>query len=301
MKGISSKAAGSLVNKKLFNKGSELQNEEFSDGIGLEWYDVMARTYDPQIGRFIQVDPIADEEDQESWSVYHYSYNNPIRFNDPDGEAPTDITIRGKNNSSVTIKTDLINVSVDASSIVGDFGGNYAIGGNEILIAALDIVGIIDPTGLADVAAATLEAKQGNWGSMILSGLGVIPYVGDLGKIGKVEKHVKTIDKAVSEAKSAKQLLKEGRMGKQERLLELGKEPKLGKADKGWIKQEKNAVDAGKRTNIRNPPGKDLAHKRGKEAAKGYSYKHSHLQDKDIHRRQHKYDNNGKKNKENPN
>ena len=81
----------------------------------------------------------------------------------------------------------------------------------------------------------------------------------------------------------------------------MSNDPKLGKADRGWLKQEKNAVDAGKRTNMRNPPGKDLAHKRGKEAAKGYSYKHSHLQDKDLHRRQHKYDNNGRKNKENPN
>ncbi len=52
---------------------------------------------------------------------------------------------------------------------------------------------------------------------------------------------------------------------------------------------------------MRNPPGKDLAHSRGKEAAKGYSYKHSNLQDKDLHKRQHKYDNNGRKNKENPN
>jgi len=36
----------------------------------------------------MQVDPIADEENQESWSVYHYSYNNPILFNDPDGKNP---------------------------------------------------------------------------------------------------------------------------------------------------------------------------------------------------------------------
>jgi RHS repeat-associated protein len=208
MTGISSKAAGLVSNKKLFNKGSELQKEEFSDGNGLEWYDVLARTYDAQLGRFMQVDPIADEDEQELWSVYHYSYNNPIRFNDPDGEAPTDITIRGKNNSSVTIKTDLIDVSVDAGSIVGDFGGNYTLGGKDVLIATLDIVGIIDPTSVADVAAATLEAKQGNWGSAFLSGLGVIPLFGDLGKVGKIGKHVKTIENAVALAKAEKRAAK---------------------------------------------------------------------------------------------
>jgi len=51
---------------------------------------------------------------------------------------------------------------------------------------------------------------------------------------------------------------------------------------------------------MRNPPGKDLAHERGSEAAKGYFYKHSKLQNKADHKIQHKYYNNGRKNKERP-
>ncbi|NJM80123.1 MAG: hypothetical protein HC854_11855 [Flavobacterium sp.] len=62
---------------------------------------------------------------------------------------------------------------------------------------------------------------------------------------------------------------KAGRAGKQERLKELSNDPKLGKSDKGWIKQEMKQIERGKRKNIRNPPGKDLAHERGREAAKG--------------------------------
>ena len=42
-------------------------------------------------------------------------------------------------------------------------------------------------------------------------------------------------------------------------------------------------------------------YERGREAAKGYSYKYSNLQDRDLHRMQHKYDNNEKINKERPN
>lgn len=86
MAGISSKAAGSLENKYRFNDGSELQNKEFSDGSGLEWYDVDARFYDPQLGRFMQVDPRPDDGDQESWEPYQYALDNPISNNDPDGE-----------------------------------------------------------------------------------------------------------------------------------------------------------------------------------------------------------------------
>ncbi len=86
MAGISSKAAGTLINKKKFNEGSELQSEEFSDGSGLNWYDVDARYYDPQLGRFMQVDPKPDESGQESWVPYQYGLDNPISNNDPDGE-----------------------------------------------------------------------------------------------------------------------------------------------------------------------------------------------------------------------
>lgn len=91
MAGISSKAAPTsdcgCPNKKGFN-GNELQSKEFSDGSGLEVYDFNARTYDQQIGRFIQIDPESEEADQESWSPYHFSYSNPIRYNDPDGKWP---------------------------------------------------------------------------------------------------------------------------------------------------------------------------------------------------------------------
>ena len=87
MAGISSKAASGLENKKGYN-GNEIQNKEFNDGIGLEFYDFNARTYDQQIGRFLQIDPLSDEESQESWTSYHFTFNNPILYNDPDGKHP---------------------------------------------------------------------------------------------------------------------------------------------------------------------------------------------------------------------
>lgn len=95
MAGISSKVlnlAGNSAdcgcgNKKLFN-GNEIQNKEFIDGSGLELYDFNARTYDQQIGRFVQIDPTPEDGDQESLTPYHFSGNNPSTFNDPDGKCP---------------------------------------------------------------------------------------------------------------------------------------------------------------------------------------------------------------------
>lgn len=83
MSGINSKALsfGNPDNKCRFNGGNELQNNEFSDGSGLELYDATFRMYDAQIGRFHQIDPWA--ELSWNWSPYTFVQNNPIRYIDP--------------------------------------------------------------------------------------------------------------------------------------------------------------------------------------------------------------------------
>ncbi len=52
---------------------------------------IVQRYYDPQIGRFLSVDPVtANGNTGANFNRYWYANNNPFRFIDPDGRAPDD-------------------------------------------------------------------------------------------------------------------------------------------------------------------------------------------------------------------
>ncbi len=143
------------------------------------------------------MDPLVEQ----TMTPYQYVTNNPVRYIDPTGMVPEDITLKGKNNSSVTVKTDLVNISLDVGSLGIDFGGNYTLAGNDVLEAALDIGGLVDQTGIIDGAAAVYHGKKGDWGNAIISGASVVPG-GDLLKLVKAKKHIKTIEKAIEAVKN---------------------------------------------------------------------------------------------------
>ena len=101
MAGISSKGLsfGGNENRHRFNDGTEL-NSDF----GLNFYETKNRLYDPQIGRFWQVDEFS--EIAEEWSPFVFGYNNPISLNDPLGlfsEEPAENGGKVKELQNVTV------------------------------------------------------------------------------------------------------------------------------------------------------------------------------------------------------
>jgi RHS repeat-associated protein len=87
--GLSHKGYNTTVNstnaaeKYLFG-GKELQDDDVS-GNKLDWYDFGARNYDAALGRWMNVDPLADQFPKVT--PYNYAFNNPLSFIDMDGRS----------------------------------------------------------------------------------------------------------------------------------------------------------------------------------------------------------------------
>jgi RHS repeat-associated protein len=84
--GLSGESVGTNPNKFLYN-GKELQDDVLG-GISLGMYDYGARFYDPTIGRWMVLDPLA--HNYFSTSPYIYAIDNPVRLIDIGGAGPGD-------------------------------------------------------------------------------------------------------------------------------------------------------------------------------------------------------------------
>jgi hypothetical protein len=70
----------------------------------------------------------------------------------------------------------------------------------DVAQIALDLAGIVDPTPTADVTNAVISATRSDWSGAGLSLIGVIPYLGDLAKAGKLPRWLATMEKCIVQA-----------------------------------------------------------------------------------------------------
>ncbi|MDH6342443.1 RHS repeat-associated protein [Parabacteroides sp. PFB2-12] len=123
--------------------------KEFDDKHGLNLYDFEARYYDPALGGFLTMDPLAEK--YYSTSPYAYCLNNPMRYVDPTGMFVDDYRLqqngmielleRTKDDFDrlfVDNKPEIDPLIVKDKSILSDltldrtdYKGRYAISGNK--------------------------------------------------------------------------------------------------------------------------------------------------------------------------
>lgn len=278
-------------------------SQVLDDETGLYYYN--ARYYDPQLGRFIQPDEVISAlGDPQSYNRYSYVLNNPLKYTDPDGRAP-----------------QLSGLTYDATTgrILGGytyekFGDSIRIAKSQpperatLVLAADTLEAAADAT--YDPRVGKIETAQLYVFGVSLTILGVTDFIPESKALTKpittaAKKEVEQIVGRRVAAEAAEKVETQvskniGRSGKQARLRQLAEDPNVSSADRGWIRQDLNQIERETRDTVRVPPGKQLAHERGREAAKGYGYEHSNLQDIDLHRTQHKFDDFGRANKERP-
>jgi len=88
---------------------NKFTGKKWDDEFGVNLYNFPARDYDPMIGRWLSVDPVANEF--PNYSPYNYAYNNPLAFNDPtgkSGEAVIERDKKGKETGNVIVSANLI-------------------------------------------------------------------------------------------------------------------------------------------------------------------------------------------------
>ncbi len=114
-----------------------------------------AREYDPQLGRFISVDPVIDSGDPLQLHPYIYGYNNPLYFSDANG---------------LWGMPKWAKKAVKAVQKVA-----------PVAHVVLDVAGMVPVVGeAADLANAALYAAEGDWQNAAISAAGAIPIAGNV-------------------------------------------------------------------------------------------------------------------------
>lgn len=83
--------AEKIITSQAYSSPYKFNGKELDEGTGMYYYG--ARYYDPRISVWVSVDPLTEKF--PSISSYTYTFNNPIKYIDPDGRIPWPISKTG--------------------------------------------------------------------------------------------------------------------------------------------------------------------------------------------------------------
>ncbi len=134
---------------------------------GLSYYGY--RFYDPTLQRWLNQDPLGEGG---GINLYGFVGNSPLNAVDPLG--------------MWGVQFGGFNIGIGEPSYA--FDGVWWEGTRNSWHTGLDAIGTIEPTPFADGLNGVLYGLEGDWGNAGLSMAGVVPYIGDAGKVCKYGK-----------------------------------------------------------------------------------------------------------------
>ena len=175
----------------------QYNGKEWNDDFGLNWNHHDWRFLDVAIDRFVTIDRKSEEDDQMQFSPYHFAKDNPIRYDDPDGQCPTCLTgfaigfILDVATQVVFEGKSLSDVSYKKAAVAGTAGA--LSGGISSVVKMGKIASIVVNAGIDAAESVTKQAIDGK-----ISGEQVVSDV-IMGGIGNEVKIIKESDIKVKE------------------------------------------------------------------------------------------------------
>ena len=148
---------GTPDNRWKWNGG---KTERITD-LELNWDETHYRSYDMQLGRFWQVDPLPDHEGQEELTPYQFGYNNPVSHTDILGNCPKCDELLG---IGVALLDNFIGLNIRGDvgySNAANYNKGQDIGdlGSQVLSAFIIADGLIDAEAGGTLVAGSLIAE----------------------------------------------------------------------------------------------------------------------------------------------
>ncbi|MBS1927752.1 MAG: hypothetical protein IT254_07355 [Chitinophagaceae bacterium] len=126
MSGISSKAANNVPNKE-----KTFQGQRFDDDLGLNWVQFKWRNHDPQIGRFIEIDPLAED----------YVYNSTYAFSE--NKVTNNVELEGLEAATLYLPDNV--TSGQRDEVIKDYDNSLQKGANAAGFVGFAIFGLANP------------------------------------------------------------------------------------------------------------------------------------------------------------
>ena len=195
---------GPWQNRSKFDYNYQFNGKELHQDLGFDWLAFGARCYDGAIGRFMSVDPLADEA--PGWTPYRFAFCNPVNYIDPDGlfetrsaaqEYADEHDIRfgflGLGRNKIVQQSDGTYAIQNRKegSFIQDFGGDIGVQKGAV-ISATDVMG---SEVNADLTVVSETLRDGSTREQSLIVGGIAPSPGKILKGGKLLEALPALDR----------------------------------------------------------------------------------------------------------